>query len=194
MTRPTKGAPGLRFARPPMRLGQAPISPKSARIWTITSRGGGRIFPRQSQMRVETSQATQTNKSRHHHTIMKIEVAEAIEGERAYQEQKWPDHKLSVAEWLLIISTLCMDARRALATGPGDDRALHKIRQITASGIACMEQCGAPRRGEDETGLRRLDPSHPIPERVIWTPKQKAGLQNRRLHVAKPLKEAKTNE
>jgi hypothetical protein len=85
---------------------------------------------------------------------MKTEVIEAITGERAYQEQKWPGHTHTTAEWLLIIEKLCADARRAWVTGHGDNEALHEIRQITATGVACMEQCGAPKRGEPITGRR----------------------------------------
>ena len=83
---------------------------------------------------------------------MKPEVQEAIESERAYQEQKWPGHSHTAAEWLLIIEKLCADARREWVTGHGDNGALHEIRQITATGVACMEQCGAPKRGDAITG------------------------------------------
>lgn len=85
---------------------------------------------------------------------MKIEVIEAITGERAYQEQKWPGHTHNTAEWLLIIEKLCADARRAWVTGHGDNEALHEIRQITATGVACLEQCGSPKRGDPITGRR----------------------------------------
>ncbi len=76
------------------------------------------------------------------------QVIKSLEGERAYQENKWPGHEHCVAEWLLIIEKLCQDARREWVTGHGDNGALHEIRQITATGVACMEQCGAPKRGE----------------------------------------------
>jgi hypothetical protein len=89
------------------------------------------------------------------------DVRHAIEGERAYQEQKWPDHQHCVAEWLLIIEKLCNDARHAWVTGHGDDKALHEIRQITATGVACMEQCGAPLRGEPVKGRKYPEYQHP---------------------------------
>jgi hypothetical protein len=95
---------------------------------------------------------------------MKETVLKAITGEREYQERKWPQHQHSVAEWLLIIEKLCDDARRAWVTGHGDNQALHEIRQIAATSVACMEQCGAPERGEpvsapkyDGTMLDKLD-------------------------------------
>ncbi len=72
----------------------------------------------------------------------------AIIGERDYQEKKWPGSQHSVAEWLLIIEKLCSDARREWVTGHGNNGALHEVRQITATGLACLEQCGAPLREE----------------------------------------------
>jgi len=74
------------------------------------------------------------------------DALEAIETERQHQAKKWPGHEHSVAEWLLIIEKLVTDARRAWVTGKGDAQALDEIRQITATGLAAMEQCGAPRR------------------------------------------------
>lgn len=79
---------------------------------------------------------------------MKDNVLSAIEGERHYQEEKWPGHNHTVAEWLLIMDKLMADARRAWVTGHGDNQALHEVRQVVATGVACMEQCGAPLRGE----------------------------------------------
>ncbi|MEA3207679.1 MAG: hypothetical protein QOE70_736 [Chthoniobacter sp.] len=75
-------------------------------------------------------------------------VRDAIEGERIYQDAKWPKHQHTVAEWLLILEKLQADARKAWVTNKGDDSALHEVRQIAASAVACMQQCGAPRRGE----------------------------------------------
>jgi len=85
--------------------------------------------------------------------------------ERAYQELKWPGHDHSVAEWLLIMEKLMQDARRAWVTGHGDNEALHEVRQVVATGIACMEQCGAPMRGEPLTpGRKPFDLFAPITE------------------------------
>jgi hypothetical protein len=83
---------------------------------------------------------------------MKDNVLSAIEGERVYQEQKWPGHKHTVAEWLLIMEKLMTDARKAWVTGHGDNQALHEVRQVVATGVACLEQCGAPSRGQPVTG------------------------------------------
>jgi len=85
---------------------------------------------------------------------IKGHVLLAVESERAYQEKKWPGHDHTVAEWLLIMEKLMGDARRAWVTGHGDNQALHEVRQIVATGIACMEQCGAPHRGDPVTGRK----------------------------------------
>lgn len=77
-----------------------------------------------------------------------LEVLKAIDGERAYQEKKWPGHEHTPAEWLLILEKLCTDARRAWVCGHGDNSAMHEVRQIAATAVACMEQCGAPQRGD----------------------------------------------
>ena len=75
-------------------------------------------------------------------------VLNALTHERAYQERKWPEHKHSVAEWLILLEGLCLKARQAWVKG-GNPAALDEIRQLTASGIACMEQCGASHRCGD---------------------------------------------
>lgn len=77
---------------------------------------------------------------------MDVQVLEAIETERTYQENKWPRHKHSVGEWILIMDKCLTDAKRAYVTGHGDDSALHEIRQVVAVGVAAMEQCGALKR------------------------------------------------
>lgn len=90
------------------------------------------------------------------HTQLK--VLQAIQSEREYQEQTWPLHRHSVAEWLLIMEHCLLDAKRAWYKG-GDEKALHQIRQITACGVAAMEQCGAP--------LRELRNKEPLMETPV---------------------------
>lgn len=84
--------------------------------------------------------------------LVHFDVLKAIQSERAYQEQKWPGHMHTVAEWLLIMQKCLDDAKRAWVTGHGDEQALHEIRQVTAVGVAAMEQCGAPIRPPFRTG------------------------------------------
>lgn len=73
---------------------------------------------------------------------IKGDILLCIEFERAYQEGKWPNSHHTVGEWLLILDKLMGDAKRAWVTGSGNSGALHEVRQIVATGIACMEQCG----------------------------------------------------
>lgn len=83
------------------------------------------------------------------------DVRHRIERERAYQQSKWspfggnePVH--SVAEWLLIIQKLCEDSRMEWFS-KGNSFALHEVRQIAATAIACLEQCGCPERVNNDT-------------------------------------------
>jgi hypothetical protein len=77
---------------------------------------------------------------------MRLDIHKAIESEREYQEKKWPAHRHTCGEWILIMDKCMTDAKRAYVTGHGDDSALHEIRQVVAVGVAAMEQCGALER------------------------------------------------
>lgn len=80
--------------------------------------------------------------------VIRHDVIEAIMGERDYQNKKWPGHSHTTGEWILILDKLVHDARREWVTGHGDNSALHEVRQIAATAVACMEECGAPQRGD----------------------------------------------
>lgn len=77
---------------------------------------------------------------------MNANTRRAIQTEQLHQQAKWGGHTHSVAEWLLILEKLMGDARRAWVTKDGDESALHEVRQIAATAIACLDQCGAPER------------------------------------------------
>jgi hypothetical protein len=77
---------------------------------------------------------------------MKPNVLKAIRSEREHQDARFPGHHHSVGEWILILEKLLGDAKRAWISDRGDVEALHEIRQLTATGVAAMEQCGAPLR------------------------------------------------
>lgn len=124
------------------------------RVWRCNMADCRHTLPRESPTNTEMKKTLQPIKGR---------VLLAVESERAYQEEKWPGHDHTVAEWLLIMEKLMGDARRAWVTGHGDNQALHEVRQIVATGIACMEQCGAPHRGDAVTG-RKYPISHGSPE------------------------------
>jgi transcriptional regulator with XRE-family HTH domain len=82
------------------------------------------------------------------HPRLSLELVEAIVSELEYQESKWPGHQHTVGEWILIMDKCLSDAKRAYVIGHGDNSALHEIRQVVAVGVAAMEQCGAPKRGD----------------------------------------------
>ncbi len=83
------------------------------------------------------------------------DVFRAINTERSYQDQKWGDTlsggrpgkgERSVDEFALYISGYTHDlVHNASHFGDPADK-LDIIRKITALGVACMEQHGAPRR------------------------------------------------
>lgn len=83
------------------------------------------------------------------------EVYDAIDGERFYQEKKWNSATTtsggyhSPAEWLVYMQDYLTEAfHQASRYGDPESRGLvlNTIRKITAMGVACMEQNGAPRR------------------------------------------------
>lgn len=78
------------------------------------------------------------------------EVYEAIDTERDYQN-KWGDRTHNVTEYLMYIEHY-VDLCRAqvstldMSTPENNTAALENIRKITALGVVCMEQNGAPKR------------------------------------------------
>lgn len=83
------------------------------------------------------------------------EVYSAIDGERAYQAERWNCNtssccgKHSVTEFLVYIKDY-VDEALHIATRVADPEASQKeldiVRKIAALGVACMEQHGAPVR------------------------------------------------
>lgn len=81
----------------------------------------------------------------------RISVYAAISSERDYQESKWKGHLHEAESWLLFIEHYVHEARvQASKTDftevPNLIAYLDSIRKITALGVACMEQHGAPKR------------------------------------------------
>lgn len=76
---------------------------------------------------------------------MKPDVQTAIESERGYQVKKYPGHRHTEGEWLLIMEKCLNDAKKAWNCGHGQN-VMDEIRQVVAVGVAAMEQCGAPPR------------------------------------------------
>jgi hypothetical protein len=85
----------------------------------------------------------------------RLGVFHAISGEREYQERKWNAQtttsggKHVLAEWILYMQDYLDEARKQLSRNPEPEAsrlALHTVRKVTALGVACMEQLGAPER------------------------------------------------
>lgn len=71
-------------------------------------------------------------------------VMEALHMERTYQKMKNEDSEHTVAEWLLIMETLLEKAKLAWYYGlEGRESALCEVLQLTAVGVACLEQFGS---------------------------------------------------
>ena len=85
----------------------------------------------------------------------RAEIYAAIDGERDYQDRRWAPEETStggrhsVAEFAIFIDDYLREMKTQLSRNaePGASaRALETLRKITAMGVACMEQHGAPRR------------------------------------------------
>lgn len=81
----------------------------------------------------------------------RLKVYEALNGERAYQEDQWPssteEPRLTVGEELLLIEEYVRKARAKWAKeGRPEIATLTGIRKIAGIAVRCMEQHGAPQR------------------------------------------------
>ncbi|SKB49542.1 hypothetical protein [Sphingopyxis flava] len=85
----------------------------------------------------------------------RAEVYAALDTERAYQDALWtPETTISgglhtVTEWLVYMDSYLREAFDQVSRGPDPAAtlaALNTVRKITAMGVACMEQNGAPVR------------------------------------------------
>lgn len=83
------------------------------------------------------------------------EVYDALDSERDYQDQQWNAHTTSTAgqhsvtEFLVFIQDYLTQAMHQVSRESepfASEKALHTVRKITAMGVACMEQHGAPKR------------------------------------------------
>lgn len=85
----------------------------------------------------------------------RVEVYMALDTERNYQESRWNDStttsggRHSLEEWVLYMDNYLTQAKEQLSRNAkqvADPLALATIRKVTAMGVACMEQLGAPNR------------------------------------------------
>jgi hypothetical protein len=87
----------------------------------------------------------------------RTDVYVAIDSERDYQRRRWgEDHETAVNSFILYMEHHLQRAREIATTckngnnfdGAPGESSLDAIRKVTALGVACMEQNGAPRRAE----------------------------------------------
>ena len=79
------------------------------------------------------------------------EVYAAIDSERAYQNERWGLRTHTVTEYILYMEAYLEMARRKASTKDLTVAVNHTdvmdfIRKVTALGVVCMEDNGAPRR------------------------------------------------
>ncbi len=80
----------------------------------------------------------------------RADVYKLIDGERDYQDSLWPTPAAvphhSVGDYLIMLRYYGRLADAAWTANAGDAPALNVIRKITAIGVHCMEEHGAPVR------------------------------------------------
>lgn len=96
--------------------------------------------------------------------VMREIVFDVLGREREYQIEKWGEGDASVAEFLVYMQDYLTEAFKQRTRYSHEDT-LHTIRKITAMGVACMEQWGAPDRAI--TDPARLLPASPIEDEAL---------------------------
>ena len=88
-------------------------------------------------------------------TFPRSEVYAALDSERAYQDIRWNEStttsegKHTFEEWFTYMEDYIREAQHILSresTQTAYVKVAHIMRKVTAMGVACMEQQGAPRR------------------------------------------------
>jgi hypothetical protein len=84
--------------------------------------------------------------------VSRADVYAVIDGERDYQDAKWPKEKVSdrpiateptVGESVVLLQQYVTMAIEQWTSQVGDQAALHQIRKIAAIAVRCMEYHGA---------------------------------------------------
>lgn len=81
----------------------------------------------------------------------------AIDGERSYQERRWPNHAHTPTEFLVYIVDYAQEALHVTSRNSdtvAGDKVLHNIRKVAALAVSCMEQNGTLTRGQEQGDLR----------------------------------------
>ena len=91
-------------------------------------------------------------------SMTRAEVYKWVDGERDYQDSRWnlqttESHGVhSYEEWIMYMEDYLAEAKHALSREARQDtnfKVGNIIRKVTAMGVACMEQNGAPSRAEE---------------------------------------------
>lgn len=83
------------------------------------------------------------------HKATEAETSACVESERSYQQERFPGHSHDVLGWLGIMSKCLHDAYSRHTTDRSSDAVLHEVRQVVAVGFACLQEHGAPKRGDE---------------------------------------------
>lgn len=83
--------------------------------------------------------------------VTREEVYKAIDGERDYQVTRWtrPTPNRTIDEWAMYFEVYSRKLCDLAAVTGDDEQVVEKlniVRKLTAMGVACMEQHGAPKR------------------------------------------------
>lgn len=76
-------------------------------------------------------------------------VFEAIDAERAHQDQCWgrlSERPQDLGRWLTLMQIYLLRAQEAHGYAHGQGNALEALRKVLALGVACSEQHGLPAR------------------------------------------------
>lgn len=88
------------------------------------------------------------------------QVYKILDGERAYQDEKWGgnlhDRNHAVESWMTYMDYYLHQAKRRISTEAGVQGGLDELRKVVALGIACFEANGVPKRDESEIVLKKL--------------------------------------
>jgi hypothetical protein len=78
----------------------------------------------------------------------RAEVYAAIDSERDYQERRWGDAGCNheIAAWITYMRSYLDEAANLASRNSPETIALDCIRKVTAMGVRCMEEHGAPKR------------------------------------------------
>lgn len=84
-------------------------------------------------------------------TSTRAQVYDALDGERNYQDAKWPlpEHLHSFEEFAVYMEDYLAEMKHLLSRGGGEEavrKASHIMRKVAAMGVACLEQNGVEYR------------------------------------------------